>query len=365
MDHSARRRITALRLASQSLGGNSPPAPSNRSATADVVHHMLAMQAQDFPGAKWSIGARVPGSTDAAIESSLAAGEIVRSWPVRGTLHFVAPEDLRWMLRISAPRHANGAAKRRRDLEITDRQLARAGEVAVERMTGRQAIRRDELLQAWEASGISTAGQRGYHLLWNLGHSGLIVFGPVEGKQPTFVLLDEWIVTHRNLEGEEALREFAVRYFRARGPATVRDFAWWASITLADATKGLASAMEELESREFDGTTYYLARDVEPAPRAVRALPGFDEYLLGYQDRSAALAPEHADRIAPGSNGIFLPTILVDGAVVGTWKRKETATKVSIEVIPFETLTKTSVAGFARQMARYGEFLGKAVEVHN
>ena len=357
MDSSTRRELTALRLAALSLASVGNPSPP------DVVRHLLAMQAQDFPGAKWSIGVRSPASTDALVETSLAAGEIVRSWPLRGTLHFVAPEDLKWMLGVSGPHQANRSAKRRRDLEITDGELARAGDVASGLMTGGRVIRRDRLLEAWSNAGIPTTGQRGYHLLWNIAHSGLIVFGPVDGKHPTFALLDEFVSKHRTLDGDEALAELARRYFHGHGPATIKDFAWWASITLSDAKRGLALSVEHLEAREFDGTTYYLSRDLAPVNHSVLALPGFDEYLLGYQDRSAALRSEFANQIAPGGNGIFLPTIVVDGAVLGTWKRTEGAKKVTVDIVPFETLSARTIARFTRQMKRYGEFLGKPVEV--
>lgn len=358
---STRRQLTALRLAAQRIAPPSATTPFGN--PADVVRWMLAMQAQDFGGAKWSVGLRLPGSTDAAIEASLATGEIVRSWPMRGTLHFVAPEDLRWLLAVSGPRQANSAAKRRNELGITDGELAAAGDIAVELMSGGRSVRRDRLLEAWEARGIPTTGQRGYHLLWNLGHAGLIVFGPVDGKQPTFALFEEWVRDPRTLDPDEALGEFAARYFRAHGPATVRDFAWWASITLTDAKKGLAIAGGELEDRDFDGTVHYFAKDLEPSAAGVHALPGFDEYMLGYQDRSAALAGEFSDRIVPGNNGIFLPTVVVDGEIVGTWRRTDTTKKASVAVEGFRPLTKRALGGFSTAMRRYGEFTGKPVGI--
>lgn len=345
------RELTALRLSAQRI------ATSDFDTPAQVVRWMLAMQAQDFGGAKWSVGLRAPGVTDAAVEAALAAGEIVRSWPMRGTLHLVAPEDLGWMLAISARRQATWAAKRRADLGITDAELDRAATVAHDTLSGGRVLRRDELLAQFEANGVPTTAQRGYHLLWNLAHDGLTVFGPPDGKHPTFTLLDEWVAEPRRLEGDEALAEFASRYFTSHGPATERDFAWWASITLSDARRGIAAAA--LEAREFDGVTHYLSPGLEPARSAVHALSGFDEFMLGYQDRSAGLPAEFADRIVPGSNGIFLPTIVVNGEVVGTWRRTETAKAIAIEVVPFTTLTTAAATGFERAIARYGRFMGK------
>lgn len=351
----AQRELTALRLNAQRI------AHSEFTSPAEVVRWMLAMQAQDFPGAKWSVGLRLPGSTDAAIEAALAHGQIVRSWPMRGTLHLVAPEDLGWMLAISATRQRNFSRKRRDDLGITDRELARAGQLAYDALSGGRVMRRDDLLAVFEADGIPTTAQRGYHLLWNLSHDGLLVFGPSDGKHPTFTLLAEWVPAPRVLEGDEALGEFARRYFASHAPATERDFAWWASITLGDARTGIAIA--DLETRDFDGVTYYLPAGLEPAPRAVHALPGFDEYMLGYSDRSAGLPAEHANRIVPGNNGVFLPTILDNGQVVGTWRRSETSKEIRVETVPFTTLNARTITGFEKAISRYGRFRGKPATI--
>jgi len=352
MDLSERRTLAALRLAAQRIATPEPASP------ADTVRWMLALQAQDLPGARWSVGLRTPGSTDASVAAAIDSGEIVRSWPMRGTLHLVAPEDVRWMMRIAARRQATTAATRRRDLGITAEQVVAASDIAVGLLVGGRAIRRDALLAEWERAGIPTSGQRGYHLIWALAHAALIVFGPGDGKHPTFVLLEEWVAPAPELDDDAALGEFASRYFRSHGPATVHDLAWWASITVSDARTGAALA-EGLEERQFDGVTHYFGAGQEPAAPGVHVLPGFDEYLLGYRDRSSVLAPEFSRLIAPGENGIFLPTVVVDGRVVATWKRTETTAEVRATLSPFTTLTKKGYAGYERALRRYGEFIGK------
>ena len=344
----SRTLLTGLRLAAQRMVRSAAG-----TTVAEVVRHSLAMQAQDFAGAKWSVGLRAPGVTDADVEVALANREIVRSWPMRGTLHLTPGDDLGWMLRLTAPRLIRGAAKRRSDLGLTNADVERARELAVAALHGGRVLGRDALQQLWSDAGISTTGQRGYHLLWSLSATGTLVFGPVDGKQHSFTLLDEWVTTPRDLHADEALGEFAARYFASHGPATVRDFAWWASLTLTEARAGIAIARPD--ELEVDGTVYYLAEGLEPAASTRLLLPGFDEYLLGYQDRSAPLAAEHATVIVPGSNGVFQPTMIDRGEVVGTWRRTQRATRVDIALLPFAS---RDPAKWVTPIRRYGDFLG-------
>lgn len=350
-----RRRITALRVAAQRIGARRDGAAS--ADPAGTVQHLLAMQAQDFAGAKWGVGLRTRDATDASIVAALADGSIVRSWPMRGTLHFVPPEDLRWMLSLTAPRMIRSTETRKQQLGLSAVDLERADAVAVESLAGGRALTRADLLARFDDGGISVAGQRGYHLLAHLGVTQRIVFGPVVGTQQSFVLLDDWVPTPRLLEREEALGEFAARYFIGHGPATVRDFAWWSSLTLTDARTGLAVARDRLAHLEVDGADYYLAPGLEPAAPGTHALPGFDEFLLGYQVRDAALAPEQATLVVPGKNGMFFYTIVVDGEVVGTWRRTMTRAGVHIEANPFEPLGRATKAAFDRAITDYAGFL--------
>ncbi|TBN57001.1 winged helix DNA-binding domain-containing protein [Glaciihabitans arcticus] len=340
----SRTLFTSLRLTAQWIG-----APQEGASAADVIRHMTAMQAQDFAGAKWSVGLRAPGLTDADVEQALANAEIVRSWPMRGTLHLVAPEDLGWMLQLTTPRLIRGARLRREQLGLAEADIERARDVARQALSGGRVLTRDAIHNLWNEHGIETTGQRGYHLLWSLSQTGTLVFGPVQGKVQTFVLLDEWVTQPKRLEGDEALGEWAARYFASHGPATVRDFAWWASLTLGEARRGVAVAKPR--ELEVDGTTYYLAEHLEPT-RGTFLLPGFDEYLLGYQDRSAPLAAEHAPAVVPGNNGIFQPTIVKNGEIVGLWK-KPLGTR-GFEFSPFATLPNTRKAE-----AGYGDFMAR------
>jgi hypothetical protein len=354
------RRLAGLRLAAQLLGADRAASP------AEAVRWTLALQAQDFAGVKWSVGLRTAGATEGDVEAALDAGHIVRSWPMRGTLHLVAAEDLRWMLELTASRAIASAAQRRAALGITEAEIERARETAIEALSGGRALARSALLGSIRAGGVSTAGQRGYHLLWYLAQTGTLVLGGADGRGQAFALLDEWVREPLRLEPDEALGELAQRYFASHGPATVADLVRWSGLTVRGVRRGLEVAGRALTTIEVEGVGYHLAPETLDAPvpaRGVLLLPGFDEYVLGYRDRSAALAPEHSDVIVPGGNGMFKATIVVDGEVVGTWSRKATSRGVVVGLAPFDVLSAAEHEGLVVAAECYGRFLGQPTKV--
>lgn len=353
----ARRRIARLRLSSQGLS------VARASSPVEAVGWMLALQGQDYPGVQWSVGLRVPGATLADVEAACDRGEIVRSWPLRGTLHLVRADDLPWLLDLTATRAIASAAARRDALGITLTEVERAREVAADALPGRTALSRAALLGAIEAGGVSIAGQRGYHLLWYLAQTGTLVLGPTDGRQQTFVRLEAWVPRPRRLERDEALGELALRFFRSHGPATVEDLVRWSGLTVRDIRRGVAVAGSTLTSIEAAERSYLIAAeaaDVADQPDGVRLLPGFDEYVLGYRDRTAVLAPEFSDAIVPGGNGMFRATIVEDGEVVGTWSRTIGARRVVVEGVPFAGLSERGRAELEDAAAGYGRFVGRA-----
>ncbi len=324
-----------------------------------MVRNALATQAQDFLGTLWSVGLRTPGATAADVESAHVAGLFVRSWPMRGTLHFVIGEDLGWMLGLTGARMLQTAAGRRRQLGLTEGDFELAERIARERLGGGGTAKRAELLAAFRDAGIETDGQRGVHILGQLAQTGILVLA----GRDAWALLDEWVPEPRRLERDEALEEFAFRYFASHGPATVKDFSWWSSLTLTDARAGLAAARDRLDEFELDGQTYYLRPGLEPAERGVHLLPGFDEYLLGYGDRTAQLAGEHANTVVPGGNGLFMPTIVVDGEVIGIWKRERKSKQIVVTLAPLRELTAVAMRGVKKRIRRYAEFMEADVEL--
>jgi hypothetical protein len=284
-----------------------------------------------------------------------------RTWPMRGTLHFVAPADVRWMLALLAPRIIASGARRRQQLELDEATIARSQELFARGLEGGKQLTREEMYQLLEQAGVSTAGQRGYHMLARAAQDALICFGTPNGKQQTFVLLDEWAPQTKHLAGEEALAELARRYFTSRGPATLQDFMWWSGLAAADAKRGLEAARPALIHETMDNRVYWLSPHtpgLENNQHTACLLPGFDEYLLGYRDRSAALDPAFAQQVCPGGNGVFFPTIVIDGRVAGTWKRTRKKGKVVITPSPFYGLSRAEYDAFAAAAECYAAFIG-------
>ncbi|MBC7919852.1 MAG: AlkZ family DNA glycosylase [Ferruginibacter sp.] len=347
------REIAHYRLLNQRIAGGQFSRP------AEVVQWMGAMQAQDYQQVLWAIGLRTNVTRRTDIEQAIAERKIVLTWPMRGTLHFVPAENAKWMLKFLAPRQLAADKLRLKQLELDAKILERCRQLFHHALQGGKRLSRTAMMQLLEAAQINPKGQRGYHILWYVAQEGLVCHGPMQGKEQTFVLLDEWIPDARQLSREDALAELAQCYFASRGPASINDFAGWAGLTLADARAGLESARASLVSKQ--GTKEYwltqCAADHQmPDALGVYLLPGFDEYLLGYKDRRDVLAGEHARKIVPGGNGVFLPTIVIDGQVVGTWKRAFRKNTVEVTLTPFMPLgiSKTEIAVAVK---RFGDFI--------
>jgi Winged helix DNA-binding domain len=310
-----------LRLRNQLLAGN------GLATAREVVAHFGAMQAQDYLGALWAVGTRMKQATEADVERALADREIVRTWPLRGTLHFVAAEDVHWMLDFLAPRIIRRhAARQEREHGLTEAVLRRARRKARQALEGEKQLTREEL---YAALGV----ENGLQIVWRLAHEKLICFGPRRGKQQTVVLLDEWIPRSRDVAPKDPLAELARRYFQSHGPATAADFAWWAGITLSEARRVLPGEAE--------------------APRASRGgvhlLPPFDEYTVAYKHRDDIIDPAFAKRVNAGG-GMLNAVVVANGRVVGTWKR------AGMQISLFRALTRSEERALRNEIARYERF---------
>lgn len=334
---------------------------------ADLVRWFGAVQGQDYNAALWGIGLRTRGARQSDVEQAVAAREIVRTWPMRNTLHFVAAGDIRWMLELLAPRMMAATLARHRELELDDKIFARAEQVIVQALAGGRRLTRPAIYRALGAAGIATRANRGTHILAHLSLRRILCFGPRDDKHATVVLLDEWVPNAQSLARAAALAELALRYFQSHGPATAHDFAWWSGLTIGDARAGIEAVQPRLVSETVAGKTLWLVaaasgRRGATSQQRAHLLPAFDEYTVAYRDRSAVLDPEYALRVNAGG-GVFKPIVVLDGRVVGTWTRTADRTGTHITIAPFGRVNAEKRHLVEGAAARYGRFIGAHAQV--
>jgi hypothetical protein len=342
--------------------------PGGRPGTvAGVVEWFGAMQAQDMASGLWSLGARLPGRTAADVNAALERREAIRTWPMRGTVHLVPPADARWMLELMGVRALAGAAARRETIGLSEQTAERGVEVLAAALAGGGRLSRAQCRAALTEAGVDVSGQQGYHMLWYASQKGVTAIGPHIGKEQTFVLLDEWAPDPRRPSREEALGLIALRFFRSHGPATVPDLVRWTGLTVKDCRAGVAAAGDALAPVRVDGADMLVDAalvDAQiPEPAGWLALPGFDEYMLGYKDRSMMLDDAHKDSIVPGGNGVFQATLVRCGRVVGTWKRTLGRRAVVVTARALVQLGDGDRRDAEAALQLYADFVGLPLEV--
>ncbi len=346
--------IAPIRLQSQCI------ASSHSQTAVEIVNHMGAMQAQDYYSALWTLGLRT-SKTEQEIVHILESRSVIRTWPQRGTLHFVTAQNARWQVELSATRLLKSAATRQRNLGLNEDIFVQSRKILSRALAQSNYLTRPQILSTLEEAGIATSGGRGYHILWYLSQTGVIYVGPMKNKQQTFGLLDELTSHSESGSREENIAALAQRYFVSHGPATLQDFMWWSGLTATDAKLGLTSNEAALTNVVVGNKTYWMAKETTPSSNSIDQvflLPSFDEYLLGYKDRSAVLPIEHAQKVVPGGNGMFLPIIIVHGQVVGTWKRAIKKDHVLLTLLPFQRLDGSTMIALQKPAQEYGAFLG-------
>lgn len=349
--------LTDLRLAAHRLGG---------AACADAARAAAwqgAMQAQDFASARLAVALRAEGGTEAAVQEALRDRAIVRTWAMRGTLQLVAAEDAHWIAALVGPAAAARAAPLNRTLDLDERTFPPILDKLQKILAGTGGLTRAEVFGQLNGHGIATAGQRGSHILNGAAFAGLLCHGVQQGKQDTYVLLDEWVPCLAPLDKEAALAELAWRYLRSHGPASAEDFAFWSGLGLTAARAGIAMNGALLESMKADGSELWFAAgsDAPKTPRAL-LLPAFDEYLLGYRDRGAVLNARHAPAVLT-VNGLFRAVMVLEGRVAGTWRRVSGKGRTTIVLEPFDPLTKTQRTAFAEAAAVWPGILASPVDI--
>ena len=332
---------------------------------AEVVGWLGAVQAQEYPFAKWGLALRMRRATDASVERAFTAGAILRTHVLRPTWHFVTPADIRWLLTLTAPRVRAAVAYYDRQLGITPAVITRADRAVARALSGGVELTRAELRAVLAGAGVAVEGtQRLAHVIMHAELDGVICSGARRGKQFTYALLDERAPTPRTRSHDEALAELARRYFASHGPAQLKDFAWWSGLTSAEARAGVEMARPHLIEEEIEGKSYWFAAEgtkFEPPARAAYLLPPYDEYLIAYKDRSAALDPA-LWRPGAGRDPYAAPVVL-GGRVIGGWRRTASSQAASVTLELPKRVRGTDALLVEEAARRYGAFLGLDVSL--
>ena len=322
----------SARLHNQRLGA------SPFSKAVDVVRWFGAVQAQDFNSAKWALGLRMRKASDAAVEVAFNKGEILRTHVMRPTWHFVAPEDIRWLLQLTAPRVNLRAGPNYRKFELDAALFKRSNKIFVKALRGGKHLTRPALKSMLDADGIDvTDPVRLAHILLRAELDGVICSGPRIGKQFTYALLEERAPVAKTLDRDEALTELTRRYFRSHGPATLQDFVWWSGLTVEDAKRGIALV-----------GTPRAARTKQSSSNSAHLLPAFDEYFVAYKDRQMAAG-------SLSTSDVLGPTLIIDGIAAGSWKRMNSG---AIELNSSRVLKTSEKLAFEEAADRYKTYLG-------
>lgn len=332
----AAARILALGLAGPAVGG-----------PLDVARHLVCAQGQALPGALAAIALRTADRDPVAVAGALADGTLVRSWTQRGTIHLVPAADLGWILGLTSERMLTSTAKRRAELGIDSDMFDRATDIVTDLIREQGPVTRAALLAALQPLGIGDMPGREYHLITMLSMRQVIAQGPLADNARTeqlFVLNADWIGASRTMARTDAVAEWMTRYAAGHGPVTVADAARWTGLPMSDARAGLAAGRDSgaLATTQIDGADYFHAADLPDRLAEHRAeahemhlLPGFDELILGYKDRTATLAADDERLVVPGGNGIFKATVIHRARAVGTWVRSPRTSGPRALITPF------------------------------
>jgi hypothetical protein len=338
-------------------------AARSMATTAGVAAAAAGLQAQDPAAARLGVRARSGAVDEASVLDALRLERsAVRTWLMRSTVHLVAADDLRWMTALFGPRLERGHQARWRQLGITE-PMIEAAIPQVRELLGGRGLTRHEIAAELAARGIRLAedGQAATHLLAALSFRGVTCRGPDRGRDAAFVLIDDWVGPAADSSSSlapapaDSTAELARRYFRAFGPATAADFTAWSGLASGAA---IASIRDELTEVPFDGRRGWTLGGVEPSP-GFRLLPMFDNYLLGYRDRTAMLAVALQQRVYVG--GIIKATVVCDGRVLGSWRLDRSGRSATVRVTPFEPFTRAHHDGLDRERSDIERFLGRPV----
>ncbi|MBI3518536.1 MAG: AlkZ family DNA glycosylase [Bacteroidetes bacterium] len=351
--------ISHYRLRSQHLTARS------FDTITDIVHWMGAIQAQDYHMAKWAIGSRLKNHTDTSIQEAINNGDIIRTHVLRPTWHLVASEDIYWMLELSAPQIKRIMQSRNKELQLSESVYLKSNAIIERVLADGGHLTREEIMLHLHKAGIKTDNNRASHLMMRAELDAIVGSGALKNKKQTYALLSTRVKKVKSYSKDEALAQLATIYFSSHGPATLQDFTWWSGLLVKDANHALEMIKNTLVSDTIDTKLYWFHSSLSSTKKSsssVHLLPSFDEFLISYKDRSAAISSQHQAR-AFSNNGIFYPIIVMDGRVTGIWKRTHKKDKVIVELEFFEKNPLPDTSVITKAVKAFGEFLNTPAEL--
>lgn len=353
--------ISRFRMHNQQLAETSFEQPE------EVVSFFGAIQAQDYSAAKWAVALRSKCLTNSLIDQAFAEGKLLRTRILRPTWHFVTPADIRWMLELTAPSIQKLNANWYRTLGLDKEVFVKADAVISKVLSGGKQLTRSDIARHLKQSniGIDLNNLRLAMIMLHAELDGVVCSGALKGKEHTYALLDERISHPRELTRDVALGELANRYFVSRGPATIKDFVWWSSLSTTEARRGLEIVASQLLHETIGGHDYWFVapENVKSSIARMHLLPNYDEYIVGYTERSAIFDVSYASGLDARHNPLFQPTVVIDGRVEGTWKRTLLKTKVRITAKPFTKLPSSKKEDLTKAVAKYSKFIELPAEL--
>ena len=327
----------------------------------ELVSWMGAMQAQNYSMVKWAVGMRLKSATIQTVEKALREGEILRTHVMRPTWHLVAAEDIRWMLKLSAKRviAANESYAKGHNLDISEELYAKSYRLLDKILSGKKSLTRQEIAEHFSRSGIVADNHHMTRFMARAEQVGIVCSGEDKGSKCTYALLEERVPPMPELTKDESLARLARSYFRSHAPAVLQDFVWWSGLPVTEARQAIYLIDSELTAEEWNGQTWYIHEDCRTRGKvsgSLHLLPSYDEYLLGYKDRTDVLPKEHYAK-AFTNNGLFYPVVLHEGRVIGNWDKGPQKKSISIEHTWFqpETLVDEALLSWAKE--RYKQFI--------
>lgn len=343
-----------IRLHNQLLATHTQKTPQ------EVVSWMGAVQSQALDMAKWAIGARLKNKTVEDIDNALNTGKIIRTHTLRPTWHFVSAEDVYWMFDLSNPRLKPIYQSYCRMSNADEALIYRCIPFVEKALSENKHLTKKEINDVLLAHDIKADTRHLTMILSYAEMEGLICNGKVKGNKQTFTLLESWVPRKETIHKEEALARLAQRYFTSHGPATINDFVWWSGLSVIECKQALEMVKRNFVSEKLNDRTFWMRNDIQTSqtPFSALLLAPFDEFVVSYKDRSELIEKTHYSKVMT-KNGIFSPTIMLDGKIIGSWKKTVQKNKPKIELSIFEKTSSKILKLFDSEIERVETFYSK------